>query len=75
MSERTKRMLFASYHSYVDPSSGAALSARELLGMLAQNGWDVCTFCGPLLDFEEAEDVRQILVDEQLAYHEYRGRI
>ncbi len=48
-----KRLLFASYHCYVDPSSGAAVSARELLWMLAGNGWDVRTFCGPLLDFEE----------------------
>ncbi|NLS91636.1 MAG: glycosyltransferase family 4 protein [Planctomycetaceae bacterium] len=65
-----RRLLFASYHCCVDPSSGAAVSARELLGMLARNGWDVRTYCGPLLDFEQAEDVRQILADQQLEVHE-----
>ncbi len=51
-----KRLLFASYHGYVDPSSGAAVSARELLAMLARHGWEVRTICGPRLDFERSED-------------------
>lgn len=65
-----RRLLFASYHCYVDPSSGAAVSARELLALLARNGWEVRTFCGPLLDFEQGEDVRQILADQELSYCE-----
>ncbi len=64
------RLLFASYHCYVDPSSGAAVSARELLAQLALKGWDVRIFCGPLLDFDRAEDVRQILADEHLVFRE-----
>ena len=46
------------------------MSARELLGMLAGHGWEVRTFCGPLLDFDRGEDVRQILADEGLPYQE-----
>ena len=72
-----RRLLFASYHGYVDPSSGAAVSARELLAMLARHGWEVRTICGPRLDFERSEDVRQILADQRLPYretvHEGRG--
>ncbi len=34
------RLLFASTHSYLDPSSGAALATRELLELLAGRGWD-----------------------------------
>ena len=32
----TNRLLFASIHSYLDPSSGAALATRELLELLAR---------------------------------------
>jgi len=32
--QHAKRILFASYHCYVDPSSGAAVSVRELLTQL-----------------------------------------
>jgi glycosyltransferase involved in cell wall biosynthesis len=70
-----RRLLFASYHCYVDPSSGAAVSARELLVMLAQNGWNVRTYCGPLLDFGDGEDVRQILADQQLEVRETASRV
>ena len=38
--------------------------------MLAGHGWEVRTFCGPLLDFDRGEDVRQILADEGLPYQE-----
>ncbi len=36
---RPTRLLFASYHCYFDPSSGAALSTRDLLELLARRGW------------------------------------
>ncbi len=62
--QRNKRILFASYHGYIDPSSGAAVSVRGLLTQLARRGWDVLTYCGPLLDFDRDENVRQILADE-----------
>lgn len=68
-----KRLLFTSYHCCIDPSSGAAISARVLLTLLGENGWDVHTFCGPLLDFDHGEDVRQILADEGIGCRERVG--
>ncbi len=67
---RGKRLLFASYHSCIDPSSGAAVSVRELLRQLSASGWGVRTCCGPQLDFDRGEDVRQILADEQIVFQE-----
>ncbi len=34
------RVLFASCHGYIDPSSGAAISARHLLELLVARGHD-----------------------------------
>jgi len=44
------RLLFASYHGYFDPSSGAALATRDLLELLAAAGWPCGAVCGPDLD-------------------------
>ncbi len=44
------RLLFCSYHSYLDPASGAALSTRDLLALLAAHGWDCAVLSGPELD-------------------------
>jgi hypothetical protein len=35
-----QRLLFASIHSYLDPSSGAAMASREVLELLTARGWD-----------------------------------
>jgi hypothetical protein len=32
-----KRLLFASYHCYTDPSSGAAIATQDLLGLKQAN--------------------------------------
>ncbi len=45
------RLLFCSWHSYLDPSNGAALCTRDLWELLASRGWECKTFCGPALDF------------------------
>jgi glycosyltransferase involved in cell wall biosynthesis len=58
-------VLLCTYHNYCDPSSGAALSSRDLLEMLARFGWSCRVFCGPLLDFERAESLPQILSDHR----------
>ncbi len=65
------RLLFASYHCLIDPSSGAAVSARELLRLLRRAGWDVRALCGPAVDFEHREDVRQLLADQHLPFGEF----
>ncbi|HKI33689.1 MAG TPA: hypothetical protein VKA46_17680 [Gemmataceae bacterium] len=45
-----KRLLFCTYHCLLDPSSGAALSARDLLALLAGRGWSCRALCGPQRD-------------------------
>ena len=62
------RLLFASYHCYLDPSSGAALATRDLLRMLAVRGWECRVLCGPQLDFEEGESLTQLLSDQGIRW-------
>lgn len=62
------RLLFCSYHCYWDPSSGAALCTRELLELLAERGWSCRAFCGPHLDFEQADSMAQLLGRQQIVF-------
>ena len=56
-----QRLLFASIHSYVDPSSGAALATRELLELLAARGWDCrAPTCG-VLDYQDNTPLEDVL--------------
>ena len=68
-----RRLLFASYHGYVDPSSGAAIATRDLLELLVARAWDARVLCGPALDFERGASLRQLLSDQQIAYRERRS--
>jgi glycosyltransferase involved in cell wall biosynthesis len=61
------RLLFCSYHSYWDSSSGAALCTRELLELLTQRGWSCRVFCGPRLDFEQDPSLEQFLAAQPIA--------
>jgi hypothetical protein len=45
------RLLLAFIHSYLDPSSGAALATRELLELLATRGWDCRALICGVLDY------------------------
>lgn len=45
------RILFASVHGYIDPSSGAALSARHLLELLVRRGHDCRVLSTGVLDY------------------------
>ncbi len=47
------RLLFCSWHCYADPSSGAAVSTRDLLELLAARGWACGAFSASHLDFEQ----------------------
>jgi glycosyltransferase involved in cell wall biosynthesis len=47
-----ERLLFASVHGYLDPSSGAALATRDILELLAARGVDCRALCCGLLDYE-----------------------
>jgi glycosyltransferase involved in cell wall biosynthesis len=66
--ESGPRLLFCSYHGYLDPSSGAALSTRDLLELLTQRGWHCQVLCGPHLDFEERPSLEQLLAAHHLPF-------
>ena len=55
------RLLFASIHSYLDPSSGAALATRELLELLAARGWDCRAFTCGVLDYQNETPLEDVL--------------
>lgn len=56
-----RRLLFASVHSYVDPSSGAALATRDLLELMASRGWDCRALTAGLLDYEKETSCDSVL--------------
>src|ERR1700684_2578321 len=55
------RLLFASIHSYLDPSSGAALGTRELLELLAARGWDCRALTCGVLDYQNETPLEDVL--------------
>jgi len=55
------RLLFASIHSYIDPSSGAALATRELLELLAARGWDCRALTCGVLDYQNETPLEDVL--------------
>jgi glycosyltransferase involved in cell wall biosynthesis len=55
------RLLFASIHSYLDPSSGAAVATRELLELLAARGWDCRALTCGVLDYERETPLDEVL--------------
>ena len=73
MTAKRRRILAALYHSYIDTSSGAAISLRDLLEALARRNWDVRVFCGPMLDFEQGRTNRQLLEDQAIPLDVYDG--
>ncbi len=57
MGESRLRLLFASIHSYLDPSSGAAIATRDMMELLAARGHDCRVLCAGLLDFQSETSV------------------
>jgi glycosyltransferase involved in cell wall biosynthesis len=55
------RLLFASTHCYLDPSSGAALATRELLELLSTRGWDCRALACGVLDYQENTPLENML--------------
>ena len=52
------KILFSSYHNYLDSYSGAAITTREILRYLSRRGDEVHVLCGPLFDSHTSnEDV------------------
>src|SRR6202161_3330785 len=58
---KSGRLLFASIHSYLDPSSGAALATRELLELLGARGWDCRALTCGVLDYERETPLDDVL--------------
>jgi glycosyltransferase involved in cell wall biosynthesis len=63
---RKLRLLFASYHCYLDFSSGAAICSRDLFTVLAGRGWEFQVLCGPDLDYKDERAFVEILPELQL---------
>ncbi|MGN0910816.1 MAG: glycosyltransferase family 4 protein [Thermoguttaceae bacterium] len=62
-----KTLLLSTYHFYLDPSNGAAITTRELLHALALRGWNVHTFCGCALDFQDKRNPIEFLESRGIA--------
>jgi len=62
----TNRLLFASIHSYLDPSSGAAMASRELLERLTARGWDCRVLACGVLDYQRETPLDEALATMQL---------
>ncbi len=56
-----KRLLFASCHGYLDPSSGAALATRDVLELLAARGVDCRVLSTGVLDYERETPLAAVL--------------
>jgi glycosyltransferase involved in cell wall biosynthesis len=63
------RLLFASYHAYLDHASGAALATRDLFEDLAAHGWDCRAVCGPHLDYADGRGPSDVLRECGVPYH------
>jgi glycosyltransferase involved in cell wall biosynthesis len=56
-----KRLLFASCHGYLDPSSGAALCSRDVLELLAARGIDCRVLSTGVLDYDHETPLEAVL--------------
>ena len=74
-----KRLLYSSYHNYLDGTSGAAVSTRETLLELSRQGWEVKTFCGSFFDGKDPpyHSLSQSLATHRLQpqFEKYQSRV
>lgn len=70
-----KRLLFASTHGYLDPSSGAALATRDLLELLAARGVDCRVLSTGVLDFERETPLGAVLDPLGVPYDRARAAL
>jgi hypothetical protein len=62
------RLLFSSCHSYIDPSSGAALATRDVLELLATRGFDCRVLSAGVLDYEQETSLDAVLDAQEVPY-------
>jgi glycosyltransferase involved in cell wall biosynthesis len=61
MSKPLQRLLFASCHGYLDPSSGAALATRDLLELLTTRGVDCRVLSTGVLDYDQETALESVM--------------
>ena len=66
-------LLFASIHSDLDPSGGAALSTRELLELLAARGADCRALTAGVLDYERETTLDEVLAGFDLPMQRFKA--
>ena len=71
----TPRLLFCSYHSYLEPSNGAALATRDLLELLAARGWECAVLCGPEEDSAQPTPLEGTLRSQNVPFQFRPGRV
>jgi hypothetical protein len=69
------RLLFASIHSYLDPSSGAALATREMLELLAGRGMDCRVLSAGVLDHERETSLDEVLAALELPTRRFQAEL
>jgi glycosyltransferase involved in cell wall biosynthesis len=62
------RLLFCSYHCYVDPASGAAQCTRDLLTLLAARGWTCGVLCGSHRDRGHGSTLAEVLREHAVPF-------
>lgn len=65
---KVNRILFASCHGYVDPSSGAAVSTRDLMELFAARGIDARVLSTGILDYARETPLVQVLDRLEASY-------
>ena len=69
------RLRFASIHSYLDPSGGAALSTRQSLELLVVRGADCRVLTAGVLDYEREMTLDEVLAELALLSHRFRDNL
>ncbi len=69
------RLLFSSFHCYLDPSSGAALCTCELLELLTAHGADCRVLTTGILDPEGETTLDEVLATLELPCQRFRAEL
>ena len=69
------RLLFSSIHSYLDPSSGAALCTHKLLELLASRGMDCGVLATGILDPERETSLDEVLATLELPVRRFQAEL
>lgn len=68
------KVLFASTHCILDPSSGAALATRDILELLSRHGVTCRALCCGVLDYEQPTAIQTVLETLGTPYRSVEAR-